>query len=105
MAVISSLGIGSGLDISSLVTNLMDAEREPATQRLDGQQAGFEAKLSALGRLKGALADFQASQIAIADSRLDDRWLSGIAGLLQRVLIARILLQELHNLLFTKDRR
>lgn len=61
MAGISSLGIGSGLDIGTLVSDLVASERQPATERLDRQQAGYEAKLSALGRLKGALADFQAS--------------------------------------------
>lgn len=61
MAFISSLGVGSGLDIGSLVSDLVTAERKPATDRLDGQQAGYEAKLSAFGRLQGALADFQAS--------------------------------------------
>lgn len=61
MAIISSLGIGSGLDISSLVSDLVTSERQPATERLDRQQADYEAEFSAFGRLKGALADFQAS--------------------------------------------
>lgn len=61
MAGISSLGVGSGLDLSSLVSDLISSEKQPATNRLDGQQASYEAEFSAFGRLKGALADFQAS--------------------------------------------
>lgn len=61
MSTITSLGVGSGLDISSLVSDLVEAEKTPATARLDAKQETYEAELSAYGRLKGALADFQAS--------------------------------------------
>ena len=59
MASITSAGIGSGLDISGLVTKLVSAEGDPVTQRLNQQETQLQAKLSALGSLKGALSDFQ----------------------------------------------
>jgi flagellar hook-associated protein 2 len=61
MSSIASLGIGSGLDIETLVSDLVAAERDPINKRLEEQQSAYEAELSAYGRLKGALADFQAS--------------------------------------------
>ena len=60
MATITSAGVGSGLDISGLVTQLMALERRPLTI-LDTKEAGLQAKLSAYGSLKGALSAFQNS--------------------------------------------
>lgn len=60
MATISSLGSGSGLDLESLVTKLMQAEQAPLTQ-LVAKEAKLQSKISALGSLKGALSTFQSS--------------------------------------------
>jgi flagellar hook-associated protein 2 len=59
MTSITSMGIGSGLDINGLLGKLMAAESEAPTKRLDRQEAQLQAKLSAHGTLKGALVDFQ----------------------------------------------
>lgn len=61
MAIITSPGIGSGLDINSLVTQLVAAEREPQTTRLDTKKATLQAKLSAFGVLRSAMASLQTS--------------------------------------------
>ncbi len=61
MASISSPGIGSGLDINALVTSIIDAERAPASNRLDFKEATFQAQLTAYGSLKGALSTFQST--------------------------------------------
>ncbi|OGT22441.1 MAG: hypothetical protein A2V90_09920 [Gammaproteobacteria bacterium RBG_16_57_12] len=58
---ISSPGIGSGLDITSLVTQLVAADRKPKSLSLDRKEAKLQAQLSALGTLKSGLADFQSS--------------------------------------------
>lgn len=58
---ITSMGIGSGLDIQSLVTQLVAAERAPAENRLNKQEFRLSTELSALGSLKGALSSFHAS--------------------------------------------
>lgn len=60
MAITSS-GIGSGLDIESLVTQLVAAERAPTESSLIRKSAQYQGQLSAFGALKGALSGFQAS--------------------------------------------
>ena len=62
MASISSSGIGSGLDIAGIVQSLVAAEGQPVESRISQQEARAQAKLSAYGSLKSALAE------AIADS-------------------------------------
>jgi flagellar hook-associated protein 2 len=52
-------GIGSGIDIESLVTQLVAAEGQPAALRLSRQEATFQADLSAIGTLKSALSNLK----------------------------------------------
>lgn len=59
MASISSIGIGSNLDVSSLLTQLMAAERKAPTARLDSASTLNESRISVLGTVKSALADLQ----------------------------------------------
>lgn len=59
MPSISVSGVGSGLDINKIVTDLVAAESQPATQRLDRREASIQAELSAIGSLKGALSEFR----------------------------------------------
>lgn len=61
MASISSLGIGSGLDVAGIVTQLVSAERAPTQTRLDQREAQALSKLSALGAVKGAVGAFQST--------------------------------------------
>jgi flagellar hook-associated protein 2 len=59
MGSIASAGVGSGLDITSLVQQLVQAEGGPKTLRLNAEEAKVQAKLSALGTLRSALATFR----------------------------------------------
>ena len=61
MAAISSLGVGSGLDLGSLVNGLIEAERVPAETRLVQKEQDLTAELSAFGLLRSSLAQFQSS--------------------------------------------
>jgi flagellar hook-associated protein 2 len=61
MAGIQASGIGSGLDISGLVAQLVSAERAPLQQRILRQETSVTTKLSALGSLKGALSAFKSA--------------------------------------------
>ncbi|MAM58796.1 MAG: flagellar filament capping protein FliD [Salinicola sp.] len=54
MATISSLGIGSGLDLSGLLDDLKDAENEKLTPIVT-QQKSYQTKLSAFGTLESSL--------------------------------------------------
>jgi flagellar hook-associated protein 2 len=58
MTTISSLGVGSGIDIESLVTKLMAVENAPLTV-LATRKTGYNNQISALGQLKSALATLQ----------------------------------------------
>jgi flagellar hook-associated protein 2 len=65
MASISAAGVGSGLDINSIISQLMALERRPLSA-LQGKQATFESQLSAYGRLKSALSTFQSAMDALS---------------------------------------
>lgn len=52
---ISSLGVGSGLDLGSLLDQLVAAERAPAERRLNIREAGLQAQFSAFGTLSAAV--------------------------------------------------
>ena len=59
--LIQSLGIGSGLDVRSLVTQLVAADRAPLEGRITRQASSIATSLSALGSLKGAISTFQSA--------------------------------------------
>lgn len=55
MATISSPGIGSGLDVQTIVSQLVTLEKAPLSQ-LKTQATAFQAKLSAYGTIKSQVA-------------------------------------------------
>lgn len=55
---ISSPGVGSGLDVSGIISKLMSVEAQPLAS-LAKKEASFQAKISAYGSLSGALGAFQ----------------------------------------------
>lgn len=67
---ISSLGIGSGLDLGALVDRLLAAEREPREQRLDRRETNLQAQISAFGTLRGSLAQMESALGRLA--RIED---------------------------------
>ena len=62
---IAAPGVGSNLDINTIVTKLMEVEQQPVTA-LDNKEASFKAKLSAYGILRGALSSFQSSVTSLS---------------------------------------
>lgn len=62
---ISSAGIGSGLDVESIVTGLMNVEKRPLNA-VATQKTGYQAQISAYGSLKSALSAFQTSVAALS---------------------------------------
>lgn len=67
MAITSS-GIGSGLDVNSLVSQLVAAERSGPDGRLTTRESVTKTTISALGSVKGALAALQAAVSALETS-------------------------------------
>jgi len=58
MAGLSSAGLGSGLDINSLVSQLVAAEKETPQKQITRAQTSTVTTISALGNLKGSLGTF-----------------------------------------------
>lgn len=61
MATSSLAAVGSGLDIPTIVAQLVAAERKPTEQRINTQGTAATAKLSALGNIKSSLSSVQSS--------------------------------------------
>ncbi len=57
---LSSPGIGSGLNVNSIISKLMSIESQPL-QALQKQQSDLQSEVSALGTLKSALSTFQSA--------------------------------------------
>lgn len=67
MAITSSLGVGSGIDIKTLVSQLVQAEGQPAFNAISRKETTTNERLSALGRLKSALSDFRTATGKLKD--------------------------------------
>jgi flagellar hook-associated protein 2 len=67
MASISSLGSGSNLDLESLLTKLVDAEKTPQQTQITNRKALANATISALGSLKSKLSAFRDAQAKLKD--------------------------------------
>lgn len=61
MATLSASGIGSGIDINSLLQQIVAAERAPTENRLNLQEAKTQAEISAFGILKSSITSFKSS--------------------------------------------
>lgn len=70
MSSITSLGLGSGIDVAQLVEDLVTAEREPQEAIFDANQELYEAEISAFGAVKSAFNSFQTtvSQLNLSSS-------------------------------------
>lgn len=66
---LASLGVGSGLDINSIVSKLMAVEQLPMTA-LQTKEASYQAKLSAYGTLTSSVSSLQSSLDALKASTL-----------------------------------
>jgi flagellar hook-associated protein 2 len=64
---ISSPGIGSGLDVKSIVTQLVALEKQPITA-LQTKSSTLQTKLSAYGQVKSSLAALDDAASALMDS-------------------------------------
>lgn len=59
--------VSGGLDVNALVTQLMTVEQQPIT-KLATREASYQAKLSAFGTIKGAVASFQSAVSALSNA-------------------------------------
>src|SRR5271155_3602154 len=66
-ALVTSTGIGSGLDISAIVSSLTNAYGAAQTNELNAQQTSLNAQVSAFGTFSSALDTLQATLPALED--------------------------------------
>ena len=67
MGTIVTSGAGSGLDISGLVSQLVQAEGQAKTVRLDVKEAAAQGRLSAFSSLRSALAELRSVMDQLKD--------------------------------------
>jgi len=65
---LTSVGIGSGIDIGGIVTALVDAESAGKIATFDANEGTITAKISGIGALKSAMSEFQTKLEALTDS-------------------------------------
>jgi len=70
MAISSSLGVGSGMDINGIVNQLVAAEGQPQKDAITRQETATKAQVSGLGSLKSALSSFQSAVQKLKDGSL-----------------------------------
>jgi flagellar hook-associated protein 2 len=67
MPLITSAGIGSGLDLESIISASVAAERTPKLQSLVKKEDSLKVELSSLGEVKSAIAKLQTTIKKLAD--------------------------------------
>lgn len=60
-------GIGSGLDLESIISTFVQAEKGPKVERLNEKELELTAQLSGVGTLKSALSNFQKALSKLSD--------------------------------------
>lgn len=71
--------IGSGLDIPTIVAQLVAAERAPTANRINSAGTAATAKLSALGNIKSGLSNLQTALEALGKSASNPAFKSSVA--------------------------
>ncbi|MBL1415410.1 MAG: flagellar filament capping protein FliD [Moritella sp.] len=59
MAGMTMAGMGSGMDLESIIKTFVTAEKAPKEARLNNKEISITTELSGVGTLRAALADFQ----------------------------------------------
>ncbi len=63
---ITAAGVGSGLNVESIVSQLMQLERRPL-DAMEQRQSDYRTELSAYGRLKSAVSSFKSAMEGLGD--------------------------------------
>ncbi|MET4570873.1 flagellar filament capping protein FliD [Rhodanobacter soli] len=65
--LLTSMGVGSGLDVATLVNQLVAAKKTPQQNQITSQAASANTQLSALGQINAALSALQSAMASISD--------------------------------------
>lgn len=67
---VTSLGVGSGLDLESLVKNMVSVQRDTKVAAYNDKVKDFQAEVSAYGTIKSALESFEDAVEKLSDESL-----------------------------------
>ncbi|TDO99817.1 flagellar filament capping protein FliD [Marinomonas balearica] len=67
---VSSLGVGSGLDLQELMESMVSAQRDTKVEAYEDKISDYESEVSAYGAIKSALESFQSSVESLNDEDL-----------------------------------
>ncbi|MGM0906009.1 MAG: flagellar filament capping protein FliD [Pseudomonadota bacterium] len=73
MPLFNSAGVGSGLDLESIISSTLQATNQPKQAKFARQESQYDAELSALGAVKSALSKFDDVVSKLSDSDLFDK--------------------------------
>lgn len=79
-ASITSLGVGSGLDLDSILTSLEESKETSLLTPITNQETSVNAEISAYGTLTSALTKLQTAAEALADSSLYESLTTSLSG-------------------------
>ena len=79
-ASITSLGVGSGLDLDSILTSLEESKEASLLTPITNQETSVNAEISAYGTLTSALTKLQTAAEALADSSLYESLTTSLSG-------------------------
>jgi flagellar hook-associated protein 2 len=65
--LLTSMGVGSGIDVASLVEKLVAARKAPQQNQITSQTAAANTQLSALGQVSAALSALQSAMAPLSD--------------------------------------
>ncbi|HJW05098.1 MAG TPA: flagellar filament capping protein FliD [Rhodanobacter sp.] len=65
--LLTSMGVGSGIDVASLVEKLVAARKAPQQNQITSQTAAANTQLSALGQVSAALSALQSAMAPLTD--------------------------------------
>ena len=69
-SIVSSLGAGSGIDTTKLVSQLVETERAPRQKAIDQRAEQLSVQISGYGQLKSSLSELESGLSALANPEL-----------------------------------
>lgn len=79
-ATITSLGVGSGLDLDSILDSLQESKEASLLTPITNQETSVNAEITAYGTLTSALTKLQTAAAALADSSLFESLTTTLSG-------------------------
>lgn len=73
MPLFTSAGVGSGLDLESIISSTVQASNQPKQAQFTERESQYETELSALGAVKSALSTFDDAVAKLSDSDSFDK--------------------------------